>query len=589
EEVSTLPVPLPSPGMEEVSTLPVPLPSPGMEEVSTLPVPLPSPGMEEVSTLPVPLPSPGVEKAGSLPLPIPSPRSTAAEEGSSLPVPIPAPTSLEPPAVRGDLDQAESITGSPEGDKATPINLPDVQAVRGAGPETVVKFGDRTAVESAGEKMEATPITLPGQENPAPLPEAGEGTAGEEDAGAETTPAGEAGAGEGGEWTPPPDWYLAIGPDGKMIVVDADGNPVESPPQVQTVNPADGSPCDPTVFYPGSADGVELPYYSDSLDNCSIFIDSDGKPIVVDMNGNPLPLQPVVQMTNPEDGSPCAPKVYYPGSDQKPVELQEFTFLDAGLYLQGCSILVGADGKAVLVDADGNPKALQPHIQLKDESGTLLNPTISLDSSGKNGYALKYYSGNILDGCSVHVGADGKPVVVDASGKPLAVQPVIQTTNPDGSSCEPKVFYQGFEAEPVGMSYYSENLENCHLHTGADGKPVVVDANGVPLASQPIIRTVDENGQPCEPKIYYQGGEENPVSVSAYSAPLDGCSIYVGADGKPVVVDADGKPLPSQPVIQTVNTADGSPCPPQAYYKGAEGNPVELPYYTGPKPKTGNP
>jgi hypothetical protein len=566
------------------STLPDPLPSPATEEVSTLPLPLPSPGVEEASSLPLPIPSPhstGTEEASGLPVPIPSPRSTAAEQGSSLPVPIPAPTSLEPPAVRGDLDQAESKTGSPEGDKATPINLPDVQAVRGMDPDPIVR---PQAAAIAGEEIRATPITLPGREMPAPLPEEGEGTAGEESAAADAAPAGEAGAGEGGEWTPPPDWYIAIGPDGKPIVVDADGNPVDSPPLVKTVNP-DGTSCNPMVYYQGGSEPVELPYYSSSLESCSVLIGSDGKAFVVDSNDKPLALQPIIQTVD-ENGQPCKPKVFYPGSGQEPVELPYVSTyaISYYTYFAHCSILVGADGKAVLVDADGKPKEFQPIIQTVDENGQPCEPKAYYYGTDIHEVTLPYYSNNLLDGCSIHTGADGKPVVVDASGKPLDVQPVIQTANPDGSPCEPKVYYPNSAGEPVELSYYSANLQDCRLHIGADGKPVVVDASGVPLASQPNIQTVDENGQPCEPKIYYQGGEENPVALSAYSAPLDGCSIYIGADGKPVVVDANGKPLPSQPVIQTVNPADGSPCPPQAYYKDAGGNPVELPYYTGPKP-----
>jgi hypothetical protein len=538
----------------------------------------------EASTLPVPLPSPSAGEASSLPVPIPSPAPEAADEGSSLPVPIPSPTRLEPPAVRGDLDQAESATGTPPGgDEATPINLPDVQAVRGTGPESAVKSGDRTAVEAAGGTMQATPITLPGQgENtpPMPSPEEGEGTGGEETAGTDTVPAAEEETKEGGEWTPP-DWYIAIGPDGVPIVVDKDGNPVESPPQVQTVNPADGTPCNPMVYYQDGSQPVELPYYTASLQNhgYTVFVGPDGKAVVIDAYGNPLACQPVIQTVD-ENGQPCEPMVHFSGAGQEAVELP---YYDDHHYLIGCSILVGADGKAVLVDEDGKPTDLQPFIQTVDENGQPCEPKVSLRGDLEHMFPVSYFSKNLLDGCSVHTGADGKPVVVDAFGKPLDVQPVIQTTNPDGSPCEPKAYYPGSTGEPVNMSYYSANLGKCFLHTGADGKPVVVDANGNPLASQPVIQTVDEKGQPCEPKIYYQGGEENPVSLSAYSAPLDGCSVHIAADGKATVVDADGKPLASQPIIQTVNPADGKPCPPTAYYKDAGGNPVELPYYTGPK------
>jgi hypothetical protein len=524
----------------------------------------------EASTLPVPLPSPSAGEASSLPVPIPSPAPEAADEGSVLPIPIPTPGPMDQPSVRGDLKQAETKSGTPKGDEATPINLPDMQEVRRTETTPGAKIRDVT-VAAAGEEIDATPIPLPGQEKsatPIPLPgepetiegkpsrtgfkaermpqegeavverrfynrvetaEAGgavsaaasvekgvgEATAGVQSIEPGAIPSGEAETAEGREWTPPPDWYVAIGPNGEAIVVDSDGNPVDSPPLIQTVNPADGSPCNPMVYYKGSGSNpVELPYYSGSLAGCSVTIGADGKPVVVDSSGKPLEVQPTVQTVD-ASGQPCAPKVYYKGSNQQPVE-------------------------------------------------------------------MSYYNGS-LAGCSVNIGADGKAVVVDGNGKPLDAQPIVQTVDASGQPCAPKVYYKGSANAPVELSYYSGSLEDCYLHTGADGKAVVVDGNGVPLASQPIIQTVDAQGKPCSPKIYYKGGEANSAGLPSYSAPLDGCSVHIAADGKATVVDADGKPLASQPIIQTVNPADGKPCPPTAYYKDAGGNPVELPYYTGPK------
>jgi hypothetical protein len=455
----------------------------------------------------------------AIPITVPDVRA-AADQVSSLPLPLPMEGPKEEDeagkqaSVRGDLEKATAGPGKEKGDEATPINLPDMQKIRGMDPEPIV-WPQEAAVArtTAGEEISAMPIPLPGE------PETGEAAAGEQFVEAGDVPASEEGTGEGEDWTPS-DWYVHIGPDGEPIVVDANGNPVDSAPLVQTVNP-DGSPCNPKVYYKGdTSNPVELPYYTGSLDGCSVLIGADGKAIVVDADGKPLVSQPIVQTVNP-DGSPCEPKVYYKGSTDAAVE-------------------------------------------------------------------MSYYAAS-LSGCSVHVGADGKAVVVDANGKPLDVQPIVQTANPDGSPCEPKVYYKGSTNAPVEMSYYAGPLEDCYLHIGADGKAVVVDGNGMPLASQPIVQTANPDGSPCDPKIYYKGADAQPVELPPYSQSLDGCSLYIGTDGKATVMDKYGKPLACQPIIQLVDPVDGSSCPPKVYYKGAAGNPIDLPAYIGPKPKTDTP
>jgi hypothetical protein len=142
---------------------------------------------------------------------------------------------------------------------------------------------------------------------------------------AETGKAGRAGPAEGGEWTPA-GMYVNIGADGKATIVDADGNPVDSPPIVLVLGP-DGSPLIPPKGY--FADNknriFDIPVYSGSLEGCSLLFDAAGKAVVLDAKGKPLATQPIVETVGP-DGSPLpAPLVYYFGNQANAVTLPVYS------------------------------------------------------------------------------------------------------------------------------------------------------------------------------------------------------------------------------------------------------------------------
>jgi len=91
------------------------------------------------------------------------------------------------------------------------------------------------------------------------------------------------------------DLYLHQDSTGKMIVVDADGQPVASPPKIYS---ADGVTFSATYDSSGTGESVQLQAYKGSLTDVYLYQDSSGKMIVVDAAGKPLTSQPSI--TSPD-------------------------------------------------------------------------------------------------------------------------------------------------------------------------------------------------------------------------------------------------------------------------------------------------
>jgi hypothetical protein len=392
-----------------------------------------------------------------------------------------------------------------------------------------------------------------------------------------------------------PEWYVHMGPNGEVTVVDADGNPVDSPPIIQLTNP-DGSACiPPKAYYAGDKNNpgpsFELPFYAGSLEGCSVYIDANGKAIVLDAGGKPLATQPTVQLANP-DGTACPPKAYYAGDKTTSYMPTDLPYYSGSL--QGCSVYIDANGKATVMDANGKPLAAQPTVQLTNPDGSACTPKAyyaGAKSTPTTPADLPYYSGS-LQGCSVYIDAGGKATVMDASGNPLAAQPTIQLVDSSGAPCPPKAYYAGGNNSaivPADLPYYSGSLEGCSVNIDANGKATVVDASGKPLAAQPSVQLFNDDGTPCTPKAYYAGDKNSaaaPVDMPVYSESLQGCSIYLDAGGKATVVDATGKPLAAQPIVQLYDNKGVALHPPKAYYSGNQNNPDDMTFYSGPPPKS---
>ncbi|MRR14493.1 hypothetical protein EG833_03510, partial [archaeon] len=158
-----------------------------------------------------------------------------------------------------------------------PINIPTPSYGLGGTPtttETEVMEGFQIPLQPGTEVEEASPVAIEVTEPFTPTVES-------------TSETGE-------EWTPP-EMYLYYGQDGKVVVVDANGKALDSPP---TVTSADGVQF--FAYYPGLVDKdgntikFDISTYKGSLENICYYTDSQGKMIAVDANGKALDSPPIV-------------------------------------------------------------------------------------------------------------------------------------------------------------------------------------------------------------------------------------------------------------------------------------------------------
>ena len=376
--------------------------------------------------------------------------------------------------------------------------------------------------------------------------------------------ANEEGLGPDEGWAPP-DIYISFGPDGEITVVDANGNPVDSPPNVY----CDGDmPPRYLGKYPGGEESVTfyVTVYTPDLTGCTVHVGSDGKLTVVDESGKPLGAQPkVIQLG---EGEFMVLRPNDSGVDDSVVLHLYSSSLD------GCSVYIGQDGKAIVVDATGNPLTLKPFIlKTGDETYRVFYPTA--DNKGQP-TDLPSYSAS-LDGVYVHLDEDGNTTAVDANGKPLTIQPWIYK-NDDGT------YGVCYQSDPFGAALqtkllaYTASLEGVSLLLGAGGNVTAVDANGNALSSQPIIMKLGDGTY----RAFYPSADGKPTvsDLQLYSATLTGVYVHIDKDGNPTAVDGDGKPLAAQPVF----TQNGDDFCFYASYGG--GTPVRIGYYL---PKSGDP
>jgi hypothetical protein len=594
-------------------------------------------------------------------------------------------TGLQPKAVEGPLEQ-ESSSGDDDGDEATPINLPGPQQVslieQGviseiavqaeeesvlgsrlrqredldqatiADPETV-KGDEATPITLPGAGgQEATPITLPGARSTAseqaategraaeqaPVevekepstspemerrgadtgtgPEGGEargmpaiplegeeiaptaetveagsgsteqpdqaleggqpGPGGEADLGTSEAPvAGEVeenqeALGEGEEdWTPPP-MYAHVDSSGVVTIVDENGKPIDSPPNVQNVVGEDGKEKYMASYEAGGKTySFEVTSYISSLSDLYVGYDQDGKLTVVNGKGETVGSPPVFTKFVDDQGVEKY-VAYYPGAGQgSGVVLEAYSG-----SLQGCYAYIGQDGKVTIVDGDGNPLTSQPlTYKVVDDKG-VEQITAYYPGAGESGkVTLSSYTGS-LEGCYTHIGQDGKVTIVDADGNPLKCQPVTYKFVDDKGVEQVTAFYPGAgESGKITLSSYTASLQGCYASIGQDGKVTIVDADGKALNIQPsTYKFVDNKGVEHIAAYYPGAGQSGMTTLSSYTTSLQSCSAHVGQDGKVTVVGADGKPLNSQPLT----------------YKYVDGKGVEhiIAYYPGDSTKT---
>ncbi len=324
----------------------------------------------------------------------------------------------------------------------------------------------------------------------------------------------------GEEWTPL-EMYVYYGSDGKLVVVDASGKPMDSPP---TVSSMDGVQF--FAYYPGLVDKegntikFDITTYKGSLENINYYTDSQGKMIAVDANGKALDSPPIV--TSPTGAPPYY--AYYPGMVDESgntikVEVQSYKGSLENIYYytdsQGKMTAVDANGHAldsppIVTSPTGAPPYYAYYPGMVDESGN----TIKVE--------VQSYKGS-LENIFYYTDSQGKMIAVDVNGKTLNSPPTVNspTGAPPYYAYYPGMVDENGNTVKVEVQSYKGSLDNIFYYTDSQGKMIAVDANGKAIESPPIVNS--PNGAPPY-YAYYPGmvdgiGNTIKVEIQAYHPP----------------------------------------------------------------------
>ncbi|MBS1249763.1 MAG: hypothetical protein MAG431_01347 [Chloroflexi bacterium] len=513
-------------GGEEATPINLPGPVAAQTEVSADAVKDESaPAEERGGVLPVPIPEPTEEEEGGLERGESQSRvgddgSELMDDGSELMqersgtggqvAEVHDPGTEPPPPNREiGLKGGEAQVASGEGSRAAelgvnmePIPSPEEEAgsrevaprVEGEQVGEAPEPGPEPFPQPGGEGEEMGEIPEPGPDPfPQPAGEPGEVTEGSAtlestpDALAEEGSLEEEDLSEAEEHWEPPDVY--VNADGE--VVDADGKPVDSPPVVSS---PDGKSY--VASYPGMYDkdgdpvSFEVPAYKRSLKDLYLHDDGSGKLTVVDANGNPVDSPPIVFSDG--QGNYGA---HYPGDD--PVSLKTYNAPIKDMYVHD-----DGSGNLTVVDANGDPVDSPPKV-FSDGQGNY-----GAQYPGDNPVSLKMYKAPIKD-MYVHIDSSGNPTVVNANGDPV--------------DSPPKVFSDGqgnygaqFPGDnPVSLKTYKAPIKDMYVHVDGSGNPTVVDANGDPVDSPPVVFSDGQGNYGA----YYPGGTGNPTPLKYFKPP----------------------------------------------------------------------
>jgi hypothetical protein len=180
---------------------------------------------------------------------------------------------------------------------------------------------------------------------------------------------------------------------------------------------------------------------------------------------------------------------------------------------------------------------------------------------------------------------DGSLSIVTPDGKTLDSPPLItKVVGPDGKEHYLASYPQeGNGSANFEIYAYSAPLTSMYVHTALDGSTTVVDTNGKPLDSPPTInKLIDPKGK----EIYSASYPGSQAILTSYSASLTGLYVHTAQDGTTTVVDANGKPLDSPPLIQIISNAKGGTAY-LASYPGSQGTELEYYKPPSAKPAPG--
>ena len=485
----------------------------------------------EVSPIPVPLPSPSNEAEGSDERM--APEQTADAE--SL-------VTAEPEI--SEVESRETVVSS--GPENTLADEP------GHGPDPITNQLDNDGILISGEAestvLNETVGTLEVEETT--LTATPESDASDEQVNEEGLDGAE-------EYWEPPEVYVHVDSNGKVTVVDKNGNPIDAPPVVQAVVDEKGA-TNYVAQYPGMGPnaGFAVTTYKSVLGGLFIHKGQDGTVSVVDKDGNPVKAPPMVTVSVDGYGAEQY-QIHYPGDDPNNVKAIGFykPALEKDIFVH-----VDSNGKLTAVDANGNPLKSPPVIQVTVDEGGAPVYLAKYPGDESVGVAVSTYSASI-ENCYAHVGQDGAITVVDANGQSIPGQPKISKVVDAAGAEQIVVWYPGSgEPKMITLKAYTAQIDaqKMFVHIGSDGKPMVVDATGKPIANPPVITTfVDANGAENY-QAQYPGGTSK-AELTAYSATLDNQKVFAHIDqsGKITVVGADGKPISGQPIITKVVDASG--------------------------------
>jgi hypothetical protein len=409
--------------------------------------------------------------------------------------------------------------------------------------------------------------------------------------------------GDEGENFLPADWHTYEDEDGNDIIVDGNGKPVDSPPVVYEYQgkkylayPGDAPAVDEKGMLKNPKNLIEAPpAYEAPIKDLYIHEDQDGKLTVVDKNGKPVDSPPMIVESEVSGSEHPVKYLAYPGTKApfdgtgKPTGEKLNVAQEYNAEIKDMYIHEGTDGKLTVVDKNGKPIDSPPMIVESEVSGSehpvkyLVYPNTKapFDETGKpTGEKLNVaqeYNAEIKD-MYIHEGTDGKLTVVDKNGKPVDSPPkIVEYYSNEGETAVKYLAYPGSKApfdetgKPMpGVKLnpaqeYSAEIKGMYIHEGPDGKVTVVDKNGKPVESPPIVMEHDPNndGQTVkylaypDTKVFDETGKPlagakfNPAEQ--YQGSTDGLYMHEGEGGKITIVDEKGQPVDSPPDLVKMN------------------------------------
>jgi hypothetical protein len=293
------------------------------------------------------------------------------------------------------------------------------------------------------------------------------------------------------------DLYVHYNQDGTYSVVSKDGKLVDSPPIVQKAIGPDGievfSAHYPVLGKNGVVEHAQLSVYSTSLEgNLFVHVAQDGTLTVVDEQGEPVASPPLIKKYLDTDGTGDKYAAYYPVPGQStPVALPVYS-----APIQGMLIHYNQDGTVTVVDEKGQAVKNPPLVnKVLDTDGTgdkfiAYYPTLSGDGTFKQ-VQLGVYSAPLGENLFVHTDSTGKLTVVDEKGQAIDSPPLVQKyIGSDGLERYAAYYPTPGGYQPTELPSFSIPLAGYYAHCSQDGQITVVDANGKPIACQPLISKI---------------------------------------------------------------------------------------------------